>query len=204
MFYQTTVLAVRMGTPKAVSTIADWAAQAPYRGKYLACWQSEIGVLGQVMLLHGYDDLAAMLEDRETVAQAPERYGIGDGLANVSIMTGKPFPMFSAPLQPGEYGPIFEVRAYLLRVGALEEFIQRWERSLPARMALSKPLLIMHSLEGAGPKVTHIWPYASLEARDRIRNQAAEQGVWPIKGPPGTVVAQQSEIFIPGPHSPIS
>lgn len=203
MLYQITLLAVRTGTPKALATIGDWVAKSPFRGKFLACWESELGVLGQVLLLHGYDDIETMLQDRETVAQSPDRYGIGDGLATVSTMAYKPFPMFPS-LQPGQFGPVFEVRSYLLRVGTLTELMERWGRALPARMALSKPLIVMYSIDGAGPRVTHIWPYASLETRDRIRAQATEQGLWPAKGAPGSVLAQQSEIFIPGPGSPIS
>jgi hypothetical protein len=203
MFYQITLLAVRTGTPKALATIGDWVGKSPFRGKFLACWESELGVLGQVLLLHGYDDIETMLQDRETVAQSPDRYGIGDGLANVSTTAYKPFPMFPA-LQPGQFGPVFEVRSYLLRVGTLTELMERWSKALPARMALSKPLIVMYSTDGVGPRVTHIWPYASLEARALIRAQATEQGLWPVKGAPGSVLAQQSEIFIPGSDSPIS
>jgi hypothetical protein len=70
-------------------------------------------------------------------------------------------------------------------------------------MTLSKPLIVMHSMDGNGPRLMHIWPYASLEAREQIRVKAAEQGVWPVKGAPGTLVSQQSEIFMPGRMSPI-
>jgi hypothetical protein len=202
MLYQVTLLAIKTGTHNALATVGDWIEKSPCSGKFLACWQAELGVLGQIMLLHGYNDIEAMLQDRETVTQSSDRYGIGDGLANVSTMTYRPFPMF-APLQPGQFGPIFEVRSYLLRVDVLTELTERWEKALPARMALSKPLIIMHSTDGVGPRLMHIWPYASLGTRHRVRAEAVTQGLWPVKGAPGSILTQQSEIFVPGLNSPI-
>lgn len=203
MLYQMTLLAVRPGTPNAVARISEWVAKSAYKGQFLACWQSELGVIGQVLLLHGYEDLESISHDRETVAQSPERYGIGDGLASASTQTFRPFPVF-APLQPGNYGPVFEVRSYVLRVGAMAPTIESWTKALPERMKLSKPLLIMHSTDGIGPRLVHIWPYSSLADRERVRQQAAELGVWPPHGGGGgPPVTMQSEIFLPAPSSPI-
>jgi hypothetical protein len=70
-------------------------------------------------------------------------------------------------------------------------------------MAYSKPLIVMHTMDGTGPRLIHIWPYASIEERERIRSEAAKAGVWPVKGAPGSLLSQQSEIFVPGPVSPI-
>jgi NIPSNAP len=200
--YQVTLLSIKTGTQQALSKISNWAKNAEYTGRLLACWECEIGVLGQVLLLHCYDDAENMFRDRDIVAASAERYGIGDGLANVSTTVYRPFPMFQ-PLEPGMFGPIFEVRSYLLATGVLSELTERWQKALPRRMELSKPLIVMHSTDGVGPRLMHIWPYASLEERDRIRVQAAEEGIWPVRGAPGTVVSQQSEIFTPAAMSPI-
>jgi hypothetical protein len=48
MLYQVTLLAVKTGTQNALETIGNWIKTSPYHGKFLACWQSELGVLGQV------------------------------------------------------------------------------------------------------------------------------------------------------------
>jgi NIPSNAP len=200
--YQVTLLAVKPGTPKALNLIGGWVQDAGYRGQLLACWQSEFGVLGQVMLLHGYDELESMFHDRDKFARSVEGYGIGDALVSVSTKTYQPFPMFG-PLEPGTFGPFFEVRTYLLAMGTLDALTERWEKALPLRMTLSKPLIVMYSTDGIGPQLLHIWPYVTLEDRDRIRASAVEQGIWPVRGAPGTIIAQRSEIFLPAAISPI-
>jgi NIPSNAP protein len=202
MIYEVSLLAVRPGTPKALSTVGEWVEKAPLRGKFLACWQSELGVLGQIFLLHAYEDAETLRCDRETITQSTEGFGLVDNLSGLSAMACLPFPSFT-PLEPGIFGPVFEVRSYLLRAGALPELRARWENALPARRALSKPLIMMHSTDGAGPRLIHIWPYASLEERHEIRTKVADLGLWPPKGPSGTLLAMQSEIFVPGPISPI-
>jgi hypothetical protein len=202
MLYQVTLLGVRIGTPQAAATIGEWVRDAPFQGRFLASWQSEFGVLNQVLLLQSYEDAAALAADREMAALSDARYGIGDGLTSVSTLACRPMAMFP-PVEPGTVGPVFEVRSYVLRVGALGEMMERWEKVLPARMAFSKPLIVMHTMDGPGPRLIHIWPYASLEARDRIRAEAAKAGVWPVKGAPGSLLTQQSEIFLPGPVSPV-
>lgn len=202
MFYHLTLLAVRQGTATAPATVCSWVQNAPFQGRLLACWKSEIGVLGQILLLHCHEDDRALRLDHQTISQSPERYGIGDGLAGASSMILQSLPSFGT-LQPGSFGPIFEVRSYLVRAGALAALIKRWERALPARREFSEPLIIMHSTEDADPWLVHIWPYTSFNQRDEVRAMVMKTGTWPPRGPPGILIAMRSEIFVPAPASPI-
>ena len=50
-------------------------------------------------------------------------------------------------------------------------------------------------------QVIHVWPYADLNERARIRAEAIARGVWPPKTAE-FVLDMQSEIFLPAPFSP--
>lgn len=201
MLYQMTLLETRPGLPKAPATVAEWLTKSPMRGTPLACWQSELGVMNQILLLHGYEDPALLSGDREGLAQSTNRYGLGDGLVGASTMTYRPFP-HQPKVEPGSVGPVFEVRSYLLRVGGLAPVIETWSKALPARIEISKPLAIMYSMDGPGPRLVHIWPYKSLEERDRIRTLAREKGIWPPRTAEH-IAHMQTEIFLPAPGSPV-
>jgi hypothetical protein len=49
----------------------------------------------------------------------------------------------------------------------------------------------------------HIWPYASLDERQRLRTKAVADGVWPPPGGPDQLLAQQADIFLPAEFSPL-
>jgi len=205
MHYLMTLLGTRHATPKLVATIGDHLKRTPYRGTFLACWQCEIGTIGQVLLMHGYDSLETLNLDRETTAQSPTRYGLGDALLWASTTAYKPFPFaFMSPVAAGNFGPFFEVRFYRLRVGAVPIIIDEWAQALPPRMELSKPLAVMYSMDGLGPRMMHIWPYTSLDERQRVRARGFELGVWPPKGgDPDIITTQLVEIYVPAPFSPV-
>jgi hypothetical protein len=205
MHYLMTELDTRHATPKLAAIIGDHLKASPYRGNFLACWLCEIGTIGRVLLMHGYDSIAALNFDRETVAQSPARYGLGDALLAASTTAYQPFPFsFMPPVAAGNFGPFFEVRNYRLKVGAVPTIIEEWALALPPRMALSKPLAVMYSMDGLGPRMMHIWPYTSLDERQRVRARGFETGVWPPKGgDPDIITTQLVEIYVPTPFSPV-
>lgn len=155
-----------------------------------------------ILLLRGYDDADTLAAERDAVLRGGDLYGLGDLVVAVEADTWVPFP-FTAPVAPGEVGPIFEVRTYLLRPGGLPATIEGWEKALPARLALSPLVTAMYSVSGAMPRFCHVWPYRSLEERQRIRARAVETGVWPPPGGAGRLLAQKTEIFLPARFSPL-
>jgi hypothetical protein len=50
----------------------------------------------------------------------------------------------------------------------------------------------------------HIWPYPSLEGRNRPRAKAISDGVWPPPGGPTYLTAQQTDIYLPAEFSPLN
>ena len=87
---------------------------------------------------------------------------------------------------PASYGPIFEVRTYLLKPTGLPPTIAAWEKQAPVRMKLSPILAAMYSVTGEVTRFMHIWPYPDLvtratdaENRNRNRRLAAARRTGP-------------------------
>jgi hypothetical protein len=61
----------------------------------------------------------------------------------------------------------------------------------------------MYSLDGAMPRFVHIWPYPSLDERQRLRSEAVKMGIWPPPSGPDQLLAQQADIYLAAAFSPI-
>ena len=96
---------------------------------------------------------------------------------------------------------IIEMRSYDLKPGTVPAFEERFGAALPTRTRLSPLAGFWHTEVGPLNRVIHIWPYASLEERTRIRAEAVKAGGWP----PDLgefIVSMTSEIYLPAPFSP--
>jgi hypothetical protein len=203
MLYDVTILSIRPGgTPKSLALLSDWITANKGRGELLACWYTEIGALNRVLVIRGYADEASLGADRAALATREDRFGVGDLLIGVETDTYVAFP-FIEPIKAGSYGPVYEVRTYLLKPGGLAGTMEAWRKSVPERMKLSRVTAAMYSITGPTPRFVHIWPYASLEERQRIRKEAVEKKIWPPPGGPDRLLAQQTDIYLPAPFSPL-
>jgi hypothetical protein len=96
---------------------------------------------------------------------------------------------------------IIEMRTYQLKPRSLPETLKRFGEALPARLKLS-PLGGFWSTEiGALNRIIHVWPYANLGERERIRAEAVKLGVWPPKIAE-FIEHMESKILLPAPFSP--
>jgi NIPSNAP len=95
------------------------------------------------------------------------------------------------------------VRSYVVRPNGLAPTIELWRKALPGRMTLSPVLAAMYSVSGQLTRFMHIWPYASLDQRQKLRSQAISDGVWPPPGGPDHFISMQSDIFLPSDFSPM-
>ena len=102
-----------------------------------------------------------------------------------------------------QYGPVFEVRTYLLKPTGLPPTIAAWEKSAPARQKLSPILAAMYSVTGEVTRFMHIWPYPDLITRANTRKTAIDTGVWPPPGGPDQLLRMQTDIYLPAAFSPI-
>jgi hypothetical protein len=198
--YDVTILTVRPGThPRALEVLGNGAGADP---NLLACWYSDIGAVNQILLIRNVVDTAASIEYRFAALQSPNPFGLGEYIVAMAMDTYISFD-FIAPLRPGEFGPCYEVRSYVLKPNGLAPTIEAWRKSVPGRMKISPVLAGMTSVTGAVPRFLHIWPYRSFDERARLREKAIADGVWPPPGGPGHLVSQQVDIYLPAPFSPM-
>jgi NIPSNAP protein len=198
--YDVTIVTVRPGThPQALAVLGKSLADDR---NLLACWYSDIGAVNQILIIRKPADAAATLDARFAALGAPDPLGISEYIVAMAMDTYVSFD-FIAPLRPGEFGPCYEVRSYVLKPTGLKPTIEAWRKSVPGRMKISLVLAAMTSVTGAVPRFLHVWPYKSFDERARLRAKAAADGVWPPPGGPGHLVSQQVDIYLPAPFSPM-
>jgi hypothetical protein len=203
MQYDVTTITVRPGTaPKAIAKL-EAPLTAGHAGRnLLACWYSEIGALNQILIIRNSPNLAEAVAEREAVLKSGNPFGIGEFIAGMTMDTFTPFD-FLKPMQPGTHGPFFEVRTYILKPEGLMPTIALWQKALPARAAISPLLTAMSSVSGPVTRFMHIWPYTSLDDRQRLRGKSVADGVWPPPGGPDQLAVMQTDIYLPAVFSPM-
>src|SRR6202161_2692418 len=198
--YDVTIATVRPGThPQALAVLGNSLADDR---NLLACWYSDIGAVNQILIIRKPADAATTLDARFAALNAANPFGISEYVVAMAMDTYVAFD-FIAPLRPGEFGPCYEVRSYVLKPDGLKPTTEAWRKAVPGRMKISTVLGAMPSLTGAVTRFLHVWPYKSFDERARLRAKAAADGVWPPPGGPGHLVSQQGDIYLPAPFSPM-
>ena len=199
MTYDVTILTLRPGTTPRALPILGKALEAQ-ADRMLACWYTDLGALNRVLIIAKHNAQGA--EARYALASEPNLFGIGEFIMAATFDTFVQFP-FMEEIQAGAPGPVFEVRTYSLKPDGLQKTIELWRKAVPGRVALSPLLAAMYSVTGAAPRFMHIWPYKSLDERQRIRAKSVEAGLWPPPGGPDHLATMQSDIYLPAPFSPV-
>ena len=200
MHYDVTIITVRPGThPEALARLKETLPSSG-GGELLACWYSEIGALNRILLIRA--DFMGVHADRVKMLRTENPFGIGQYIVGMSMDTYVSFP-FMQPMKTGRYGPVFEVRTYVLKPDGVPATIELWRKSVPARASLSLLLAAMHSITGTVTRFMHIWPYADLNERARLRAKAVADKLWPPPGGPDHLAMMQSDIYFPADFSPI-
>jgi hypothetical protein len=198
--YDVTIATVRPGThPRALAVLEKTLANDP---DLLACWYSEIGTLNRILIIRKSVDAAKVVENRVATLNVGNPFGIGEFITDLSLDTYVPFD-FMPPLQPGTFGPCYEVRSYVLKPDGLAPTIELWRKAVPGRTDVSPLLAAMVAVTGAAIRFMHIWPYKSYDERARLREKAVADGVWPPPGGPGHLISQQADIYLPAAFSPM-
>jgi hypothetical protein len=126
MPYDVTIITVKPNTHgKALPGLEQWLKSNPRKGEFLACLASDIGDVNQIMLLHHYANETDLASDRDAAAKDSNPFGCLELTERRSTNTFHQFP-FLPPLQPGNYGPVFEVRTYQLKPTGLPPTIAAW------------------------------------------------------------------------------
>jgi hypothetical protein len=172
------------------------------KGQLLGCWTTDIGALGRMVVLRGFADATELAAERKRALFSANPFGAAEVLTGLEMDSYAPFP-FLPPVVPGKYGKVYEFRTYHLKPGGLQPTMAAWEAALPERRKLSPLIINMYALDGA-PRITHIWPYASLDARAAIRADSVAQGIWPPKNAPEQFFEVTSMIGHPTAASPLA
>ena len=96
---------------------------------------------------------------------------------------------------------IYEVRTYDLKPRSLPIVEKMFEENLEHRTKYSALAAFFHTEIGPLNQIIHIWPYADLAERTRVRGEMAKETQWPPKIQEH-VEKMNSEVFVPYPFSP--
>jgi hypothetical protein len=203
MRYELATLTIKFGTaPTVIPAIDSYVKDPSAEGTLLGCWLMDIGELNQIVVLRSFADDATLAVERLRALNTTNPFYCGDNLTAMQLDAYAPFH-WMAPVKPGAYGSVYEIRSYKLKHGGVPATMALWEKAVPARAKLSPLLLAMYALDGA-PRYTHIWPYQSLAARSAIRAEAVATGVWPPKGGPEWLTGEmRNMIGLPTAISPL-
>jgi hypothetical protein len=203
MLYEFATLSYHpLNAGKATAGAEAYVTGAEAKGQLLGCWTTDIGVLGRMFVLRGFADAAELAAERKRALLSANPFGAGEVLTGLEMDSYAPFP-YLPPVKPGKFGKVYEFRTYHLKPGGLPPTMAAWEAALPARIKLSPLLINMYALDGA-PRITHIWPYASLDARAAIRTEAVAAGIWPPKNVQQHLFTLASTIGHPTAASPLA
>jgi len=201
--YEIATLTTTLGAaPKAAPAIEAFCRESGATGRLLGCWASDIGLLNQIYILRGYDSDADLLAERERTLLSANPFGSAEWLREMVLDSYIPFP-FMPPVEPGDYGAVYEIRTYVLKTGGLGPTIEAWKAAVPPRSTFSPLTIAMYAIDGV-PRITHIWPYKSLNDRGIIRADSVAKGAWPPKGGPDWLTPDmRSAIGLPLAVSPL-
>ena len=183
---------------------ATLPCRTPY-SELAAFWHTEFGPLNQVIHVWPYDDLGHRTEVRHRLAKEP-----GWPPKNSKLILSMQSEIFTpAPFSPKlgggrKLGNVYEMRIYQYRPGSMPTVIERFEAALKGgRTELSPLAACMSSELGLLNVWIHIWPYASLDDRERVRRESRKLDTWPPKTRE-LLVSQQNKILIPASFSPMA
>lgn len=198
--YDVMIATVRPGThPQALAALDKTLTGD---SSLLACWYSDTGALNRILIIRKSADADAAIENRFAALNARSPFGIGEFITELSLDTYVPFD-FMPPLQPGAFGPCYEVRSYVLKPDGLAPTVELWRKAIPGRARVSPVLAAMVAVTGAAIRFMHIWPYKTYDERARLREKAVTDGVWPPPGGPDHLISQRADIYLPAAFSPL-
>ena len=213
MIYELLTLDLKPRAIPAVEEILRRAHEAAGPDDALiGSFHTEFGPLNQIVQIRRYPDLAERdrLGDASAKSTAQWHAAASEHVLRAGTEIMAPVS-FSRVLEPGRLGPFYELRTYAFPLGTLPVMMAAWERAMPMRDVLGSPVAAIWSCRiGAVNTLTHLWPYASLEAREDIRRKVRVGGKWPPyrldeqEGGKGyDLLGQANKIMLPASFSPL-
>ena len=169
----------------------------------LALWHTEIGRLNQVIHIWPYESLQHRKEARAAALKSgvwPPKSPTNNLVSQESVILS--LAPFCEEPQPKETGGIYEMRIYAYKPGSMPEVLKRFGDVMPNRTQISPLAAAFHTELGALNTYIHIWSYADLNERARLRAEASKQDWWPPKTRE-FLVTQDVQICVPAACSPM-
>ncbi len=188
---------------KAAEGAHAWVGEPEAKGELLGCWRTELGTLGRLLVLRGFETPENLAAERRRALLSTSPFNAGNLVTALEMDSYAPFS-FLPPIRTGDRGGLYEFRTYRLKPGGLAPTLAGWEAAIePAREYTDHLVTNMYALDGE-PRITHIWGFASLEQRAALRSRAYGAGVWPPKGGPEQILEATSTIALPQGPSPLA
>ena len=202
MRYEIATLTIALGTAaKVAAGVEQWMKEAG-AGTFLGAWLSEIGALNQVSLLRSFADQREVEAERKRLLATTDPFHCGEAIKEMDFDTYEPFS-FCAPVKPGQFGSVYEIRTYRIKHGGFAPTVEAWSQAVPERVKFSPMIVAMTSIDGP-PRITHIWAYDGHDARMKARGDSVAAGCWPPKGAPQWLTGEmRSTIALPMAISPL-
>ncbi len=201
--YELSTLSCPLLAIDEVSTAARaWTTDAGAGGELLGAWHVDIGMLGRLLVLRGFESAEDMATERQRALLSANPFNAGQMVTALEMDSYAPFP-FLPPLRTGEHGGVYEFRTYKLKPGGLPPTLAGWEAAMaPAREYTQHLIVNMYALDGP-PRIKHIWGFASLEERAGLRARSYAAGVWPPRDGPENILEADNLIALSEPYSPL-
>jgi NIPSNAP len=164
-------------------------------GEFLGCWYTDIGTLGRLLILRGFETAEDLAAERKRALLSSNPFNGAGVVTSLEMDSYAPFPFLPAP-RTDMQEKVYEFRTYRLKPGGLAATLTGWEQAIePAHEYTAHLVLNMYALDGP-PRITHIWAFSSLEERFYLRSNAYATGVWPPKGGPENILEATSTIAL--------
>jgi hypothetical protein len=198
----TTLSCPILSVSEACGGARDFVSEDGAAGELLGCWRTEIGQLGRLLLLRGFETAEELAAERRRALLSVDPFHGGDVVTALSMDSYAPFP-FLPPARARAMGGIYEFRTYHLKPGGLPPTLTGWEKAITPASEYTRHLVInMYALDGP-PRITHIWGFESLEQRAALRAKFYAAGLWPPQGGPEQILEATSTIALPESKSPL-
>ncbi len=207
MIYEIRTYDLKVGkVQEVVDCFAEVIEERIKLSRLVGFWTTEIGPLNQIVHIWQYEDTNERTRIRaEAVTHDwwPPKIG-----PHVVKQKSEVFTAWDniPPWEPGEHGPFYEYRSYLVHPGLMPQAKRRWAEALPNRMKHSPVSVVLQGDTGTVNNLVHIWPYKDLNQRQEIRKKVFAEGLWPPKHRPDEdeeMSLQENKIIVPVPFSPM-
>jgi hypothetical protein len=187
--------------PEIASNALAWIGEAA-AGTVLGHWRTEIGELGKVLILRGFDTEQELARERQRDSDSRDPFNGGDLGLSIVQESYRGFPFLPA-VTPRAYGGIYEFRTYFLKPGGLSPTLDGWRAAIePAKEYTDHLVINMIALDGP-PRITHIWGFTTIQQRFDLRAKYYAAKLWPPKGGPEQIAHATSTIALANDGSPL-